>query len=78
VTTDRAHNSAPDEVLTLVREKGADGVFAAMNCSDARQRVTFDARLCDGTYIDELTGQPVTLGAAHPLQLEPWGYRVRA
>ncbi|MGC9522962.1 MAG: alpha-amylase family glycosyl hydrolase [Anaerolineae bacterium] len=65
-------NSAPDRVLSFVRQNDRDKVFAVINFSDRPQTVSFEGDLHHGTYVDALDDVHVTLGAKTSLDLEPW------
>lgn len=69
-------NSAPDKVLSFVRQNPADKVFAVLNFSDAPQSVAFKDALYHGRYTDFASGAAVVLDATTKLELPAWGYRV--
>ena len=72
----RVWNSAPDDVLSFVRENDKDKVFAMMNLSPDEQVVTFSSGPFEGEYRDYFSGELLSVDDATELALEPWGYRV--
>ena len=69
-------NSAPKEVLSFVRAKGDDKVFAVFNFSAQQQTVEFAEPLFLGNYTDALSGQAVQFSAQSTLTLPAWGFHV--
>jgi glycosidase len=69
-------NSAPEQVLSFVRQNERDKVFAVFNFSIVAQTVTFTESLFHGEYINFFSNQPVNLNKTTCLTLEPWSYRV--
>ena len=69
-------NSAPTKVLSFVRQKDGDRVFAVLNFSSAAQSVTFPETLPRGSYRDFDSGKAVTIDGKTELALPPWGYRL--
>jgi hypothetical protein len=69
-------NSAPSQVLSFVRQKDGDKVFAVFNFSNAPQRVTFVDTLYHGRYAAYFSSESVELSDTTQLELPPWGYRV--
>ena len=69
-------NSAPNKVLSFVRENDKDKVFAVMNFTSQPQEVSFQDRLYHGHYTEYFSGKTVALDASTHLQLPPWGYMV--
>jgi hypothetical protein len=69
-------NSVPGKVFSFVREKDGDRVFAALNFSAERQRVTFKDGPHQGRYRDFATGRAVTVDASTAFDLPPWSYRL--
>ncbi len=65
-------NSAPNQVLSFVRQNSKDKVVAVLNLSGQPQTVTFTDRLQDGHYTEYLTGKPADLNASTKLELKPW------
>jgi glycosidase len=65
-----------DAVLSFVRHKDGNKVFAAFNFSASPVRVSFKESLYEGEYRDFATGAPVQLAANATLELPAWGYRV--
>ena len=72
----RIWNSAPDKVLSFVRENDRDKVFAMMNFSPDEQAVTFLEGPFSGEYRDYFSGESLTMGEDSALVLPAWGYRV--
>ena len=72
----RAWNSAPDKVLSFVRENDQDKVLAMMNFSAEEQRFTFSDGPFEGDYRDYFSGKSVTVTPDTELGLPPWGYMV--
>lgn len=69
-------NSAPQQVLSFVRDNGRDKVFAVFNFSPMPVRVGFRDTLYQDRYREFGTGESVTLGQDTALELPAWGYRV--
>jgi hypothetical protein len=69
-------NSAPNQVLSFVRQNDKDKVFAVINFSAKPQTVTFQESLYHGKYTEYFTNQPAELDASTKLTLKPWGYQV--
>ncbi len=69
-------NSAPFKVLSFVRQKENDKVFAVFNFSNESQAVTFAETLYHGQYIEYFGQEPVELTDSTELELPPWGYRI--
>ncbi len=69
-------NSAPSRVLSFVRQKDRDKVFAVLNFSNEPQTVTFAESLYHGQYVDFFSGESVELQSSAQLELPPWGYRI--
>jgi 1,4-alpha-glucan branching enzyme len=69
-------NSVPLEVFSFVRQNDRDKIFAVLNFSAQRQRVSFQERLYCGKYLDYFAERPVELGESFRLTLEAWDYRV--
>ena len=69
-------NNELSDVLSFVREKGDDKVFAAFNFSPEPKAVTFDDSLYTGSYTDFTTGESVELAENLTLEMPAWGYKV--
>lgn len=70
-------NTAPEAVLSFVREAGASRVFAIFNLSNQPQEVQFTAARHHGAYADALSGQNIEFTNETPdLSLPAWGFRV--
>lgn len=65
-------NSAPNQVLSFVRQNAKDKVFVVINLSGLTQAVTFKDRLQDGQYMEYLSGKSAHLDASTKLELQPW------
>ncbi|MEJ2273301.1 MAG: alpha-amylase family glycosyl hydrolase [Woeseiaceae bacterium] len=72
----RIWNSAPNKVLSFVRENEQDKVFALINFSPDKQSVTLLDGPFGGTYRDYFSGESFTVSADTELVIPPWGYRV--
>lgn len=72
----RAWNSAPDKVLSFVRENDRDKVFAMMNFSAEAQRFSFSDGPFTGEYRDFFSGELLKVGHDTEFELPPWGYLV--
>ncbi len=70
-------NTAPKQVLSFVRQRGADKVLALFNMSATPQRIGFSDGPVTGTYRD-FDGAPVTIKAGDTVTLAPWSWRVFA
>jgi glycosidase len=71
-------NSAPLQVLSFVRAKAGDKVFAAINFSPVPQSVAFGDGPQHGRWREVFSGEVVELDGDFRLELPPWGYRVFA
>ena len=69
-------NSAPDTVLSFVRQNEKDKVFGVFNFSPIHQTASFDEDLYHGDYIDFMNGQAANLLAGSMINLRPWGYHI--
>ena len=69
-------NSAPESVLSFVREKGDSRVFGVFNLSAGQHEVGFELARHHGIYVDALTGDEERFSAEDRLTLEPWSYRI--
>lgn len=67
-------NSAPDKVLSFVRQNDKDKVFAVFNFSDEPRSITFKESLYHGEYTAFFGGKRATLDASFRLDLPAWGY----
>jgi glycosidase len=72
----RAWNSAPDEVLSFIRENDQDKVLAMMNFSGEAQRFTFSDGPFAGEYRDAFSGEKLAVSPDTEFELPAWGYRV--
>ena len=68
--------SARDSVLSFVRHNDRDKVFAIFNLSASPETVSFDQSLCHDSYVDIMTGGPVTVDGLSDFALAPWSFRV--
>jgi len=71
-------NSAPDKVLSFVRQKDGDKIFALFNLSGEAQEFGFTDGPVAGRYRDFASGHSVTVSAGTRMTLAPWSYRVLA
>ena len=69
-------NSVPSKVLSFVREKNGDKIFALFNLSGEPQTVGFIDGPSDGEYIDFANGAAVTVNRSSRIALAPWSYRI--
>ena len=69
-------SSAPEHVLSFVRQDERNKVFALFNVSQQKRRVTFDNALPLGRYTDFATGAAFELRAGDAVELPAWGYKV--
>lgn len=72
----QAPNSAPDHVLSFVRQNNRDRVFAVFNFSKKTHVIDFTDSLHHGKYIEYFTRRSAEFTAATRLELEPWAFRV--
>lgn len=69
-------NSSPSKVLSFVREKNGDKVFALFNLSGETQTVSFTDGPSNGTYSDFADGSTVTVTRSTSVRMAPWSYRI--
>lgn len=69
-------NSAPKQVLSFVRAKGKDKVFAVFNLSKEPQTVNFKEPLFLGKYTDAFSKQAIEFTHTTELTIPAWGFRV--
>ncbi|MEO7635406.1 MAG: alpha-amylase family glycosyl hydrolase [Sphingomicrobium sp.] len=69
-------NTVPSKVLSFVRKKDGDRIFALLNFSADEQRVKLKERIADGAYRDFDGGKPVTIDATTEMVMPPWSYRL--
>ncbi|MFM9828698.1 MAG: alpha-amylase family glycosyl hydrolase [Sphingomonas sp.] len=69
-------NSAPNKVLSFVRQKGDDKLLAMFNMSAQAQTVTLTDGPSAGRYRDWETGAAVTIADQASVTLPAWSYRV--
>jgi len=69
-------NSAPEKVLSFVRQDERSKVFAAFNFTGKKQVVNLSGSLHQGSYVDFATGKTVELHAGSPVELPAWGWLV--
>ena len=72
----RVPNDAETQVLSFLRENERDGVFAAINFSDAPRDVVFEDSAHHGRWQDAFGGAPRDLDGDSRLSLDAWGWRV--
>jgi glycosidase len=73
---DRIPNSEPRDVLSFLRWKEDNRVFAVFNLSGRRLAVRFEDRRVFGEHSDPLNGGRSRLHPAEALELGPWAYRL--
>ncbi len=71
----RVKNNHANEVLSFIREKDDNKVFAVFNFSGKKQQLTFEGDFHTGTYKD-LEGHDVAVSEETTIELSPWAYRV--
>ncbi|MCT6700294.1 alpha-amylase family glycosyl hydrolase [Rheinheimera sp. 4Y26] len=69
-------NSAPNQVLSFVRQNDNNKVFAVFNLSKQPQQVSFKEKLHHGSYQDFHSGNQINIKADTSLELAPWSYRI--
>jgi glycosidase len=69
-------NTAPKQVLSFVRARDGDKVFAVINFSERAQTVSFERSPHYGAYTDYFHGGRVEYDAHTHLTIAPWDYRV--
>ncbi|MEL7536684.1 MAG: alpha-amylase family glycosyl hydrolase [Pseudomonadota bacterium] len=69
-------NSAPEEVLSFVRQRDASRLLAVFNFSAQPHEVGFRSALAEGRYRDAFSDEPLALDADSTVRLGPWEYRV--
>lgn len=72
----RAWNTAPDQVLSFVRQNEADKVFAVINFSGTAHTLTFSDAPFEGDYAEYFSGDRFTFRADTELTVAPWEYLV--
>ncbi|MDX1591007.1 MAG: alpha-amylase family glycosyl hydrolase [Balneolaceae bacterium] len=72
----RVPNDNEDKVLSFVREKKGNKVFAAFNFSENDKTVQFQENLFPGNYQDALTGIETRLNPEGTVQLDPGSYKI--
>ncbi len=71
-------NSAPQQVFSFVRQKGADKILAVFNFSGAAQTVRLTDGPFAGRYRDFADGRTVTIAKETSLALKPWSFQLLA
>jgi 1,4-alpha-glucan branching enzyme len=69
-------NSSPQKILSFVRARGPDKVFALFNFSGEMQSVSFSDGPVAGRYRDSDTGEALTIGTNTRISLAPWSYKL--
>jgi glycosidase len=72
----RVPNSREQNVVSFVRRKENDKVFAVFNFSGISQTVTFRETLYHGKYEEFITGDIHKLNEDLELNVEPWSFKV--
>ena len=67
-----------DSVYAFVRARGADRVLVVLNLSGAAQAASLRGPALPGRWREVFTGAAARLGAAAPMRLAPWAYRMYA
>ena len=69
-------NDAPGQVLSFVRRKDGNAVFAVLNLSPTDRTVTFSEGPHHGSYRDAISGEEVAFGQDTALDLPAWSWKV--
>jgi hypothetical protein len=69
-------NTAPDRLLSFVREKGGNKVFTVINFSPETLQVRFEESLHHGRYTEYFSNSEVVFPQAESMTLAPWSYQV--
>lgn len=69
-------NDAPGQVLSFVRRKDGNAVFAVLNLSPTNRIVTFSEGPHHGAYRDAISGEEVAFGQDTALDLPAWSWKV--
>ena len=69
-------NSAPQKVLSFVRQNDKDRVFAVINLSGEDQTITFADGPHHGSYTELFSSEMKSFDADTSLTLPKWGYKV--
>jgi glycosidase len=69
-------NTAPGAVLSFVRSREANSVFAVLNLSSEDHKVSFPTGPHHGAYTDAFSGAAATFGAETTLDLPAWSWRI--
>jgi 1,4-alpha-glucan branching enzyme len=72
----RVPNDSEEKVLSFVRLKNGNKVFAVINFSDNEKSVRFQENLFTGKYLDAISGKEVELKNTEELHIEPGGYKI--
>ena len=72
----KVENSAPEQLLAWVRQEDGNKVLGLFNMSDRPVSANFSDGLPNGRYVDFASGDAVSIGAGHTVQLPAWGYRL--
>lgn len=69
-------NNAEQQVLSFVREKDGNKIFAVFNLSGKTQNVVFKESLHHGDYTEYFSATKAIFPQTLALELAPWSYRV--
>lgn len=69
-------NNIEQQVLSFVRQKDGNKIFAVFNLSNKPQRITFKESLHHGDYIDYFNSKKMHFPITEELVLEPWQYHI--
>lgn len=69
-------NSEPDKVLSFVREKDGDKVFAVFNFSGESKTVSFKETLFHGQYDDAFSDAKLNFNENSKMNLPAWGFKI--
>ncbi|ALT00469.1 alpha-amylase family glycosyl hydrolase [Lacimicrobium alkaliphilum] len=69
-------NTAPEQVLSFVREDENSRIFAAINFSAEPQQVSFTDGPFQGSYTETFSGESLEINPQTQVSIPAWGYKV--
>ncbi|PWN06281.1 alpha-amylase family glycosyl hydrolase [Rhodohalobacter mucosus] len=72
----RVPNSSEEKVISFVRMKNGNKVFAVINFSEKEKEIQFSGDLFPGSYLDTEAGNKLTLKKDSTLKVQPGGFRI--
>ncbi|MGB3722578.1 MAG: alpha-amylase family glycosyl hydrolase [Pacificimonas sp.] len=72
----KVENSAPEQILSFVRARDGNRVFAIFNLSPVETEVSFPAALAHGRFQMFRTGEVQEISEDVSMSLPPWGFRL--